>query len=123
MRQFDLQPPFPRRGALAEDLQDDGGAIQNLAVPGLLQIALLHRRQMRIDDDDFRFLVFRQQADLFHLAAAQQRRRYGPRQRRDLRHHHVQMNGGCQLDRLVQARLRIPQCRIRARSGSWARHG
>ena len=43
MRQLDLQPAFARRRALAEDLQDQAGAVEHLAVPGLLEVALLHR--------------------------------------------------------------------------------
>ena len=43
MRQLHLQPPFPRARALAEDLQDQRGAVEHLGRPGLFQVALLHR--------------------------------------------------------------------------------
>src|ERR1700691_3569663 len=43
-RQFDLQPPFMGAGARAENLQDQPGAVDHLAFPGALQIALLPRR-------------------------------------------------------------------------------
>ena len=43
MRQLDLQPAFARARAPAEDLQDQPGAVEHLGVPGLLEIALLHR--------------------------------------------------------------------------------
>ena len=43
MRQLDLQAALARARALAEDLQDQAGAVEHLAVPGLLQVALLHR--------------------------------------------------------------------------------
>ena len=109
MRQFDLKPPFPRCRALSENLQNDRCAVQHLAVPGLLEVALLHRRQVRIDNDDVGFLIPGDDGDLFNLAGAQQGRGRGPRQRRDLRHHHIQMNGGGQPDGFVQPRLSIPQ--------------
>ena len=44
MRQLDLQPAFAGQRALAEDLQDQPGAVEHLAVPRLLEVALLHRR-------------------------------------------------------------------------------
>jgi len=41
--QFDLQSPFLRAGAMAEDLENQAGAVQDLDVPGLLEVALLAR--------------------------------------------------------------------------------
>src|SRR6202042_2369142 len=54
MGEFDLQPAFPRAGALAEDLENERSAIQDLRVPCFLEIALLNRAQRGIDDDEFR---------------------------------------------------------------------
>ena len=51
-RQFDLQPAFAGPGALAEDFQDQPGAVDDLALPSLFQVALLNRRQCRIDNGD-----------------------------------------------------------------------
>ena len=51
MGELDLQPPFPRPRALAEDLEDQPGAVEHLGVPRRLEVALLHRRQRMIDDD------------------------------------------------------------------------
>ena len=54
MGELDLKAPFPRLRALAEDLQDQRCAVEHLHVPGALEIALLHGRKLRVDDDDFR---------------------------------------------------------------------
>ena len=46
--------PSRVRRALAEDLQDQAGAVEHLAVPGLLQVALLDGADRMIDDDEAR---------------------------------------------------------------------
>ena len=43
MRKLHLQPALAGERALAEDLQDQPGAVEHLAVPGLLEVALLDR--------------------------------------------------------------------------------
>jgi len=53
MRKFDLQRAFLGLGAAAEDFEDQPGAIENLGVPGLLEIALLDRRQRAIHHHQF----------------------------------------------------------------------
>ena len=117
MRQLHLQPALAGGRTLAEDLQDQPGAVQHLAVPRLLQVALLDGADRMIDDGEPRLLGRDQQADLVHLARAQQRRRTRPRQRHDLGRLHIEVDGLRQPDGLVEpvlrrARLRPPRRRV-----------
>ena len=75
MRMFDLQRAFAGARAAAEDLQDQSGAVDDLGVPGLFQIALLHRRQRAIHHHDAGFDSFDEARDLLDLALAEIGRR------------------------------------------------
>ncbi len=60
---------------LAEDLEDQAGAVEHLGVEGLFEIALLDRRQRVVDDDQLRVLFLDDLAQFLNLAGAEQRRR------------------------------------------------
>ena len=68
MRQIDLQRAFLGARALAEYLKDEAGAIEHLGVQRLLEIALLHRRQRMIDDDQLRLFFLDDLGELLDLA-------------------------------------------------------
>ncbi len=57
-RQLDLQPAFMGARALAEDFEDQPGAVDDLGLPASLEIALLHRRQCAVDHDEPDRVVF-----------------------------------------------------------------
>ncbi|MNN74372.1 hypothetical protein D3C81_1905630 [compost metagenome] len=48
--QFNLQPALLGPRATSENLEDQAGAVDDLHLPRLFQIALLHRGQVVVDD-------------------------------------------------------------------------
>src|SRR3546814_1861490 len=75
MRKLDLQAALGRRGAFAEDFEDQAGAVDHLRAKRRFEIALLNRAERRIDDDKldaFRCDIGRDRVD---LADAEQGRR------------------------------------------------
>ena len=71
-RQLDLQPAFAGAGAAGEDLQDQAGAVDDLDLPGLLEVALLDRRQRVVDHHHVDLGGAERAADLVDLALAEQ---------------------------------------------------
>src|SRR3546814_10480363 len=74
-RKLDLQAALGRRGAFAEDFEDQAGAVDHLRAKRRFEIALLNRAERRIDDDKldaFRCDIGRDRVD---LADAEQGRR------------------------------------------------
>ena len=74
MRELDLQPPFGGRRPLAENLEDQPGAVDHLGADLVLQVLLLDRRQRRVDDQQLRVLLLRELGNLLDLALAEQGR-------------------------------------------------
>jgi hypothetical protein len=90
-RELDLQAPLSCAGAAGEDLQYQARAVDHLGLPGLFQIALLHRRQGVVDDHDLDVLLGAEGGDVGHLALAEQGGRRGGAQRDDLGPTHLQV--------------------------------
>ena len=75
MGQLYLQPSFGRGRAFAEDLEDQPGAVDHLALELFLQVALLDAGERSVDDDQLGILELAFGGDAFDLTLAEQRRR------------------------------------------------
>src|SRR5690348_1970958 len=83
VRQLDLQATLAGSRAFAEDLEDEGRTIKDLRGPRFLEVALLDRRELRIDDHDFGREAAAGSRDLVNLPASDQRRRNRTREWND----------------------------------------
>ena len=59
MGELDLQPPFGGRRALAEDLEDQAGAVDHLGLGLVLEVLLLDRGQRGVDDQQLGLVLAR----------------------------------------------------------------
>ncbi len=109
MRKLDLQRAFLGARALAEDLEDEAGAVEHLGVQLLFEVALLHRRQRMVDDDQLDRVFLDDLGDLLDLAGAEQRRRPRVVDGNDGAVNEIEIDGLRQADGLVVPRLRRPR--------------
>ena len=81
LREFHLQLPLATAGVQGEDIEDQGGTVQDpdlLLVHRVFQVGLLRRRQVVVEDDDRGPGGARQLGDLVGLAGADEGARMGP---------------------------------------------
>ncbi len=108
-RQLHLQPALAGPGAAGEDLQDHAGAVEHLGFPGLLQVALLHRREGVVDDHDIDLELMDQRGHLLDLALTEQGGGREGAQRRHAGVTDLQIERLGQADRFFQPHLRRAQ--------------
>ena len=70
LRELDLQLAFFRAGALGENIQDQRGAIEHLALEDLFQVARLRRRKFIVEDDRIDFIAPAMLGEFVRLAGA-----------------------------------------------------
>jgi len=107
-RQFDLKPPLLGPRATAEDFQDQAGAVDDLHLPRLFQIALLHRRQGVVDDDSLGVCGAHERGQLLDLARAEQGRWRGAAQPNDLFGTHIEVQRAGKARSLLKPFARQP---------------
>ncbi len=105
MRQLHLQDALFRSGAVAENFQNQGGAVDHLAVPQLFQIALLNRRQGAVHHRQRDFVFLYRRTDAFSRAFAQIQRRVDLIQNDGFGANDVQIDRRRQIFDLLQPRL------------------
>jgi hypothetical protein len=86
----------------AKNLKDQTGAVDDLGFPLALEIALLHRRQRAVDDDEPDFLLGDLFAERFDPALADERPRYGPVEANDLAGNDVEIDRPSEANSLVE---------------------
>ena len=70
LRQFDLQFAFARAGALGENIQDQRGAVEDLAAEDLFQIAALGRGKLVVEDHGIDVVVAAEGGEFVGFAGA-----------------------------------------------------
>jgi hypothetical protein len=123
-RQLDLQSALMGAGPLAENLQDQARPVDDLGLPTPFEIALLHRAQRSVDDDESNVVFADQLAEVFDSAAAEEAARARACDTDDLGTDYVQTDRLRETDRFFQPRFdraagdfsRVPsRCRFRDR--------
>ena len=107
MRQLHLQPPLRTRRPLAENLEDEPGAINHLRLGRGFQIALLDRGQRTVDDQQFGVMRAQPAGNALHLSAAEQCRWLRTANVQCNRVDHINPDRPGQPRRLGQARIHI----------------
>src|SRR6185437_7674396 len=123
MCKLDLQRAFLGLGAATKDFKDQAGAIENLGIPGFLEVALLDRRQRAIHHHQFDFVSGDKPDDLLDLALAEIRRRPDLTDWRDESLRDRKIDSTCESDGFLKPSLRAANgMAIRLRIGVAATH-
>ncbi len=77
LREFDLQLALRTLRPQGEDIEDQAGAIDDTALQFALEVALLRRRKLVVEDDEFAFVCGNRGADFLHLPLAGESRGIG----------------------------------------------
>jgi hypothetical protein len=126
LRELDLQLAFVRARALREDVENQPRAIDDAALGEFFEIALLHRRERAVDQDQVRVERLPLQGELLGLAGADEVARVRPVDARGQRADDARARRACKLAKLIESDrvgaarlLRLQEQRAFAFSGSF----
>ena len=102
-------------GACAKNFENEPRSIDDLGIPRLLEIALLHRRDDVVDDDQTYFEIPYPLANFIDLPRSEQSRRPRLGQRHDRRVDDIEVDGLRKSDRLGETIFRCMDLRKRLR--------
>src|SRR5665213_2235859 len=123
MCKLNLQRAFLGLGAATEDFEDQPGAVEDLSIPGFLEVALLDRRQCAIHYHQFDFVSGYESDNLLDLALAEIRRRPNLTDRCDERLRDRKIDSTRKAHGFLEPRLRTANAMtIRLRIGVAAAH-
>src|ERR1700735_4200768 len=114
MGELHLQGAFRRAGPLPENLKNEPGAVDDLAAEGLLEVALLRRRQSAVHDHKVDLIGLHLGGDRLDLALAYKGRRPDRVQLNGFRADDREVDGARQADRLFTPGLRTAQGLVRS---------
>jgi len=107
-RHLHLQHALAGGGPVAENLQNQAGPVEDLHLPELFEVALLHRAERAIDQHQLGLGRLYRGAQLLAFALAEQLARVGLAQAHDLGAHHLQIGQRArQRHRLIQRERRV----------------
>src|SRR5262249_13552173 len=105
MGQLDLERALVRTRPRAENLEDEPGAVDHRALPGALEVALLHRAHRRVDHGDGGLLALDQLLQPLDLTGTEQRRGSRLVELHHLAAGDVEIDGAGKPDRLLELGL------------------
>src|SRR5689334_19454920 len=94
LRQLDLEFALAGAGTLGEDIENQGGAIENLALEKLFQIAALRRRKFVVEDDGVDLVLLTPFGEFGGFARPDERGREGRFNFLAAGSHHLSSGGG-----------------------------
>src|SRR5690606_36281052 len=113
LRQLDLETPLVRLRATREDVEDERRSVDHLELERLLEVALLRRGEVAVDEDHVVVQLVEQLHDLLQLALADEGGRMRMTKLLDHRAHDLDVDRLGEARQLLEGILRRPRLVLR----------